>query len=250
MKKRIQAGGQINMDEYNGYECKSACEAETNSLGDDCFAYCTQDYSQCYDGYPTKKWDTQKCNKIVCNGASCNPQKNVYKYELVVKYTTDGTKYLTAKFSVEWNFPPTITLATMLDNYVDVQANMYQDIRPVSQTEHPSLNTIGHYRFTQLCKNDNNTALDGCADDGSVISPNVFKITSNFVAVGGRGGGGSNKRAKGKWTRTTRKARVKIVGSSSFATKTVYRNTATGELRVRKMVARPDGTKRASYAKF
>jgi mannose/fructose-specific phosphotransferase system component IIA len=49
-----------------------------------------------------------------------------------------------------------------------------------------------------------------------------------------------------KWIRTTRKVHVK----KSSDTRTVYRNMATGELRIRKMVARPDGTRRVSYIKF
>jgi hypothetical protein len=32
--------------------------------------------------------------------------------------------------------------------------------------------------------------------------------------------------------------------------KTVYRNATTGELRVRKMVSKPDGRLRATYVKF
>ena len=50
---------------------------------------------------------------------------------------------------------------------------------------------------------------------------------------------------KAKWVRTASKVAVK--GGSL---KTVYRNSNTGEQRVRKMVARPDGTKRATYVKF
>jgi hypothetical protein len=51
--------------------------------------------------------------------------------------------------------------------------------------------------------------------------------------------------AAAKWISTKRTAIVK--GTKK---KTVYRNSKTGELRVRKMVVRPDGTKRASYVKL
>ena len=62
--------------------------------------------------------------------------------------------------------------------------------------------------------------------------------------------GGSSKHTKrssiaAKWVRTTRKVAVK--GGSR---KTIYRNGNTGEQRVRKMVAKPDGSKRATYVKF
>jgi hypothetical protein len=67
--------------------------------------------------------------------------------------------------------------------------------------------------------------------------PDVYK---QFTAI--KTGGGKPNGAK--WTRTSRKVDVKHV------TKTVYRNSKTGELRVRKLVARPDGSRRVSYVKF
>jgi hypothetical protein len=53
-----------------------------------------------------------------------------------------------------------------------------------------------------------------------------------------------------KWVSTGDKASVKAGRGKPASLKTVYRNTASGELRVRKMVARPDGNKRVSYVKF
>jgi hypothetical protein len=56
---------------------------------------------------------------------------------------------------------------------------------------------------------------------------------------------------RAKWVRTARKVTVKGARGKPAAQKTVYRNSATGELRVRKLVARPpDGIRRASYVKF
>lgn len=56
--------------------------------------------------------------------------------------------------------------------------------------------------------------------------------------------------AKKTWERTDRKVTVKGGRGKPCSKKTVYRCSKTGELRVRKMVARPDGTKRATYVKF
>jgi hypothetical protein len=60
---------------------------------------------------------------------------------------------------------------------------------------------------------------------------------------------GLQKRNKsgGKWVSTGRKVPSVVHGRPP---KTVYVNSATGEQRVRKMVARPNGTKRVSYVKF
>ena len=63
----------------------------------------------------------------------------------------------------------------------------------------------------------------------------------------GRGGG---NRGGVKWVKTGRKAMVKGGRGKPPTSKTVYRNSMTGESRVRKMVARPDGTKRATYVSF
>jgi hypothetical protein len=66
-----------------------------------------------------------------------------------------------------------------------------------------------------------------------------------------------NKRtpAANKWVATARKAKVpsrnKKTGLRCLVEKTVYRNTATGELRVRKMaVSRTTGALRATYVAF
>jgi hypothetical protein len=56
--------------------------------------------------------------------------------------------------------------------------------------------------------------------------------------------GGNGGRKKQTWISTKRTTTVKSVK------KTVYRNTTTGELRVRKMVSKPDGRLRATYVKF
>jgi hypothetical protein len=58
----------------------------------------------------------------------------------------------------------------------------------------------------------------------------------------------TKKAATCKWMLTSRTVTTTI--QKQQKTRAVYRNTATGELRVRKMVTRPDGTKRASYIKF
>ena len=70
--------------------------------------------------------------------------------------------------------------------------------------------------------------------------------------------GGKSKQIKGKlrathaingtWTTTGRKVHVKApLGSVN---RSVYRNSKTGELRVRKRITRPDGTRVFSYVKF
>jgi hypothetical protein len=63
-------------------------------------------------------------------------------------------------------------------------------------------------------------------------------------------GGAVKKSQKPKWIKTDRKVTVKGGRGKPAAKKTVYRNAANGELRVCKMVARSDGSKRASYVKF
>jgi hypothetical protein len=65
--------------------------------------------------------------------------------------------------------------------------------------------------------------------------------------------GGNKKKTPAKtakWTRTGRKVTVQGSRGKPSTVKTVYRNTTTGEQRVRKMVARPDGSRRVSYVKF
>ena len=63
-----------------------------------------------------------------------------------------------------------------------------------------------------------------------------------------RGGAALKKKTHtAKWVKTGRKVPVK--GGRGLQ-RTVYRNATTGELRVRKMVARNDGIKRVSYVKF
>ena len=74
----------------------------------------------------------------------------------------------------------------------------------------------------------------------------LYNIRTSLPQVSG----GSTKRKTARWERTKRTANVKCGRGKPMTTKTVYRNTMTGELRVRKMVASKDGTKRASYVKF
>ena len=77
--------------------------------------------------------------------------------------------------------------------------------------------------------------------------PNASFLTwNNSPVVGGK------RRASNsvKWAKTGRKAMVKGGKGKPPTSKTVFRNSSTGELRVRKMVVRQDGTKRATYVKF
>ena len=60
------------------------------------------------------------------------------------------------------------------------------------------------------------------------------------VAAGKERTKGKVADTKGEWVSTGRKA----------GNKTVYRNTLTGELRVRKMATRPDGSRHVKYVKF
>ena len=58
------------------------------------------------------------------------------------------------------------------------------------------------------------------------------------------------KQASSKWVSTGRKATVVTKRKPlSTAQRTLYRNNSTGELRVRKMAARPDGTRKVTYVK-
>jgi hypothetical protein len=57
-------------------------------------------------------------------------------------------------------------------------------------------------------------------------------------------------REPSRWERTPRKVEVSYKGKGKVVTRTIYRNTATGDLRVRKYVTRKDGTRRVTYVKF
>jgi hypothetical protein len=87
-------------------------------------------------------------------------------------------------------------------------------------------------------------------------------VTFGMEAAGMEGGGHRKKKAASKkkkpaakkttaatWKRTARKVTIKKARGPDV-TKTVYRNSATGELRVRKLVSRSDGSKRVSYVSF
>jgi hypothetical protein len=90
----------------------------------------------------------------------------------------------------------------------------------------------------------------------NIVSPRTAQrrahLTPNNYATRTWGGGHAiNTRATtSKWVSTGDKASVKDGRGKPASLKTVYRNTASGELRVRKMVARPGGNKRVSYVKF
>ena len=92
------------------------------------------------------------------------------------------------------------------------------------------------------------SALDAFNKARAAAVPALGTVTWNFP--GGSRGKGRGK--GGKWERTAQKVVIKKTGGGKAGTakKTVYRNRKTGELRVRKMVARSDGKKRASYFKF
>lgn len=64
-------------------------------------------------------------------------------------------------------------------------------------------------------------------------------------------GGGRRKHSKATWSRTTRKVKVTQGRGKDAKTveKTVYKNSKTGELRVRKMVTRK-GERKVTYVKF
>ena len=65
---------------------------------------------------------------------------------------------------------------------------------------------------------------------------------------GGRSGKRASHASNGTWTTTGRKVRVKVRGA--FLERSVYKNSATGELRVRKQSTRSDGTRKFTYVKF
>ena len=78
----------------------------------------------------------------------------------------------------------------------------------------------------------------------------TWSSDGNARAQANPNAGGSAKTNNARWLPTQRKVSVKGARGKPAASKTVYRNSATGELRVRKMVARSNGSKRASYVKF
>ena len=82
----------------------------------------------------------------------------------------------------------------------------------------------------------------------SSVDDDEHTTTSATTFAGG--GKHTSKRPVSKWVSTGRKVSIKAGRGKPAALKTVYRNSKTGEQRVRKMVARPDGSKRASYVKF
>jgi hypothetical protein len=61
--------------------------------------------------------------------------------------------------------------------------------------------------------------------------------------------GGSHKKASKRVAKETWVNTHRTVQTKSGAKKTLYRNSTTGELRVRKMTARRDGTRKVSYVK-
>jgi hypothetical protein len=72
-----------------------------------------------------------------------------------------------------------------------------------------------------------------------------------------RHGGGARREGKkgkvhvvAKWVSTGRNVTIKATRTKPSSTKRVFRNSATGELRVRKMAVRPDGSRRATYVRF
>ena len=72
----------------------------------------------------------------------------------------------------------------------------------------------------------------------------------NLVAPDGEGGGSRKSSTTAKWVCTARKVSVKSGKGKPMTHKTVYRNSNTGELRVRKITVHPGGSRRISYVKF
>jgi hypothetical protein len=81
--------------------------------------------------------------------------------------------------------------------------------------------------------------------EGEIVASESGNTTSCYTPHGG-----AAVKKTTKWIKTDRKVTVKGGRGKPAAKKTVYRNAANGELRVCKMVARGDGSKRASYVKF
>jgi hypothetical protein len=72
---------------------------------------------------------------------------------------------------------------------------------------------------------------------------------TNAAAAGGARKSSSAAKSAAKWVRTARKVSVKNGTGKPVTLKTVYRNSKTGDLRVRK-ITRQGGTHRVSYIKF
>jgi hypothetical protein len=89
--------------------------------------------------------------------------------------------------------------------------------------------------------------IDGYNVANATVTEYITPPTSNTTR---NTSGGATKNKTARWLPTKRKVSVKGARGKPASSKTVYRNSATGELRVRKMVARSDGSKRASYVKF
>jgi hypothetical protein len=87
----------------------------------------------------------------------------------------------------------------------------------------------------------------------SLTEQTIQKIRDHVIkklTVVGSGGGRLQNNKGAKWVRTARKATINGKRGKPAVKKTVYCNSATGEMRVRKMVPRRDGTVRATYVKF
>ena len=89
------------------------------------------------------------------------------------------------------------------------------------------------------------STIDVVIDGYNVTQATVTAYITPPMAVGG-----STKNKTSRWLPTQRKVSVKGARGKPATSKTVFRNSATGEFRVRKMVVRSDGSKRASYVKF
>lgn len=90
------------------------------------------------------------------------------------------------------------------------------------------------------------------AEKLSALEKQIEKVKETNKYLNFQNGGKSQKKdLKCTWTRTTRKVQVKSGRGKDATTtiKTVYKNSKTGEHRVRKMVTR-DGKKNAIYVKF
>jgi hypothetical protein len=74
--------------------------------------------------------------------------------------------------------------------------------------------------------------------------PDWFSSNSNGLSGGAQKARKKNVSAPAKWVNTQRTVRTK-----SGVNKVLYRNSQTGELRVRKLTARHDGSRKLSYVK-
>ena len=100
------------------------------------------------------------------------------------------------------------------------------------------------YHMEQVMLKDDNPIIESLYE--AFYRNNKTKVNASMLSQPFVGGA----KTAPSWVRTARKVTINGKRGKPATKKTVYRNNNTGDVRVRKMVPRPDGTMRATYVKF